>query len=341
MSPSVAALFLGWALAGHDFPPFQQDEDQRCVRLRGPEEVGEVVLRMRRFSLTPAERIEVVRLLGLLSASEYRTRQRAQAALQTARPGAATLLRRALADDDLEKRRRIQMCLEHLPPRWSSAQAEAAVRLLRGYRPEGVGALLWNYLACAEDEHVEREIQSALRDLRGQGLFALDDTDSACSAQRRCLAFLASDDAEDVSPTSQALAEARTFFRLLAQGDIATLERRCALPFCLGGDLCVRSRDDLKNLLEQIAANYRGYSKNFSLSLEHVRRGDVYRAFAPEGEQRFLAEFPSGEVRAVQVRMRFGVRDEESGAVLIQLSPSGARLIGLGHGGAAKRKPFE
>jgi len=170
---SAAMLWAGWltlSLAANDFPTNQSFEDERCLRIRGPEEVATLVTLFRRYSLTPEECTHISAQIQQLNQLSYRKREKAQAQLHQARPAAMVLFRQAWETSDLELRRRLETCMFQLPERWSPAKAEAAVRLLRSYRPEKVASILWEYFPYAGDVGVEREIASALLDLHEQGL---------------------------------------------------------------------------------------------------------------------------------------------------------------------------
>ncbi len=328
MSAMIWVASLLWA--GPGFPLYQSEEDLRCLRLRAPEEIGHVAELVRRFSLTRQQGKDVESALERLNDPEYAVRLKAQEALASAPPGAIALFRQAAQGPDLHLRRALSRIELRMAPRWPAFQAEAAVRLLRLHRPPHAAKILWDYLPTAEDPQVQAEILAALRDLQEQGLTPADlftDAD-AWPCQLRALPLLKLD-AE--APTEQALTAARTFFRLLALEKTDELAEMCHLPFTMGGVHEAKSPGELRAALVQMSANSRKY-KNFSLSMLHVRRGEVFLAHATTDEAAALKPFPPGEVRAVAIKLRYNVGEEEMGAILVWLSPQGPRILGLGQG---------
>jgi hypothetical protein len=221
--------------------------------------------------------------------------------------------------------------------RWSSLQAEAAARLLRkSPSGEALGVLI-NYIPYADDGGVRREIAATLRDFASQSdefAAALRTAATTADAHWHAMAaLLASEKGREISPTLDALDQARAFFRLIAQGDVVKLADTTQLPFALGNGVVLTSPNQRDDFFKQAIANYREANQNATLTFMHVTRGEEYLRFADDLEREFLSGIPADELRAVHVRVRRDWQHEELGAILVRVDSRGRVVIGLGQTG--------
>ena len=234
-------------------------------------------------------------------------------------------MRRAALDDNLERARRAEKVAGHGLGRWSPAQAEAAVRLLKKTpTPEAVDILL-EYLPFAMDVGVEREIASALR-----AFAEFDELATRIRAAKQQLhPAIFNAKLPDPSPTVRAGDLARRFFALVAQGDGEGIADATQLPFALGNGIVLISPEQRDDFFRQAIANYRDANAKSILTFMHVSRGDDYLRFASAEENAFLRDIPAHELRAVHVRVRRDLLRQENGIVLIRVREKTAHVVGL------------
>jgi hypothetical protein len=312
----------------------QTAHDERLLGLNASP--GPVIIeRFRNNMLTAAEEKDVRRLVEQLGADDYRQREKAHYELNFWRAGADAVLRQYEHDASLERRRRVRQILGKGMGRWSNLQAEAAARLLRKSPSIEAVRVLVDYCPYADDAGVQKEIAAALRDFAGQSPdFAAAIRRAAADPRWREMGGLLSQDkAKEISPTLQALDQARAFFSLVAQGEIAKLADSTRLPFALGNGVVVTSPNQRDDFFKQATANYRDANRNATLMFLHVVRGEEHLRFADDQEREFLSGIPADELRAVHVRVRRDWQNEEVGVILVQASPGGAQVIGLGRTG--------
>jgi hypothetical protein len=284
--------------------------------------------RFRRNMLTPEETLQVEELIRKLDDEDYGTREKATAELRFWKSGAEVLFRRHLDDESLERQRRLQHVLRRGLGRWSPSHAEAAVRQAKK-SPE-MRDLLIEYLPFAEDPAVEQELLSVLRWHAAQDPAAA--TRLRESRLDRAQANLIFDvRAEDPSPTVKADAAARRFFAAVAEGNIARLAEITQLPFSLGNGVILKTPEERDDFFGQAVANWRTHSRVASLVFLHVVRYEDYSRMLRGDEVGIFRAIPAHEMRAVHVRLRRSAEQEETGAVLVRVTPRETRVVGLGY----------
>lgn len=329
LSPILLTLSCGFAPATWNVS--QTAYDERLLGLNaspGPA----IIERFRSNMLTPLEEKDVRRLVEQLGTDSYRLREKAHQELLYWRPGAEAILRQYEHDPSLERRRRVRQILDKGLGRWSNMQAEAAARLLRKSPSFEAIAVLMEYVPYAEDAGVQKEIAATLRDFASQSTgFAAATRIAANDARLQAVAgLIAQEKSKEVSPTLQALDQARNFFSLIGQSETAKLTGITRLPFTLGNGVIVTSHDQRDDFFQQATANYREANRNATLAFLHVVRGEQYVRFADDRERDFLLAIPADEVRAVHVRVRRDWQNEEMGVILIRVLQEGPVVIGLG-----------
>jgi HEAT repeat protein len=131
---------------------------------------GEALLNeFRKRTLTPGDIAKVRPLLAKLSDMAFRVREQAQADLVAYGPPVMPLLRSALKDADLEKRLRIEHCLQAIAKSDRPSLPPVAARLVALRKPAGAVDALLAFLPWTEDEQLAGEVEHALTQLAVRG----------------------------------------------------------------------------------------------------------------------------------------------------------------------------
>ncbi|HEX3315474.1 MAG TPA: hypothetical protein VHR72_11315 [Gemmataceae bacterium] len=284
--------------------------------------------RFRRNMLTPDETVQVEELIRKLADDDYSTREKATAELRFWKAGAEVLFRRHLDDESVERMRRLERVLQRGLGRWSPGRAEAAVRQAKK-SPE-MRDILVEYLPFAEDPAVERELLSVLRWYASQDPAVMTKLREA-KLDRAHAEILFDAKADDPSPTVQADAAARRFFAAVAEGNVARLGEITQLPFSLGNGIVLNTPKERDDFFGQAIANWRTHNRVASLVFLHVVRYEDYARMLRGDEVGIFRSIPAYEMRAVHVRLRRSAEQEETGAVLVRITPRETRVIGLGY----------
>lgn len=115
--------------------------------------------------LETEERRRVEELISQLGSDRFAERSQASAELEALGPRTLPLLRRAVADPDVERASRSRHLLERLTSSNDVALLAQAIRHLMKAQPEGTVAALLRYLPDAEAQVLGREIRAALVEL--------------------------------------------------------------------------------------------------------------------------------------------------------------------------------
>lgn len=119
---------------------------------------------LRSLTLNDEQRRRVEEDIFRLGSENYDQRRQAMRHLLTESSGAIALLRLAAGDNDLERRRRAELCLGSLEGRHVPARTEAVLRLLAERRPPGASAAVYHYLSDAtEDALVDQALSTLLQ----------------------------------------------------------------------------------------------------------------------------------------------------------------------------------
>jgi HEAT repeat protein len=116
----------------------------------------------RQRTLTEDQRADLVAAVRRLGDDDFDTREQAAADLIRAGRKALPLLRPALRDDDRERARRAEQCVQEIESGKDLLLAGAAARVLAERRPDGAAAALLGYLPSADDEATEDALLRAL-----------------------------------------------------------------------------------------------------------------------------------------------------------------------------------
>jgi outer membrane protein assembly factor BamB len=116
----------------------------------------------RERTLTDADRGRLGGAVRRLGDEDFDTREKAAAELARAGRKALPLLRPALQDEDRERARRAEQCVQEIESGKDLVLAAAAARVLAGRRPDGAAAALLGYLPSADDEATEDALVRAL-----------------------------------------------------------------------------------------------------------------------------------------------------------------------------------
>ena len=317
------------ANSGFAAPVWNTFQSQHDEALLGPLAPNTTAAdRFRRNMLTPEETGQVEELIRKLDDNHYGTREKAMAELRFWKAGAEVLFRRHLDDESLERKRRLEHILERGLGRWSAGHAEAAIRQAK--KSPDMREILVGYLPFAEDPAVERELLSVLRWYASQDPAALTQLREA-RLDRVHASLLFDPKADDPSPTVQADAAARRFFAAVAEGNIARLGEITQLPFSLGNGVVLKTAAERDDFFGQAIANWRTHSRVASLNFLHVVRYEEYTRMLRGDEVAVFRAIPAHEMRAVHVRLRRSAEQEESGAVLVRVTPTETRVVGLGY----------
>ena len=284
--------------------------------------------RFRLNMLTPEETLQVEDLIRKLANDDFGTREKATAELRFWKAGAEVLFRRHLDDESAERVGRLERVLRRGLGRWSPGHAEAAVRQAKK-SPE-MRDILIEYLPFAEDPAVERELLSVLRWYASQDPAVLAKLREA-KLDRALVDVLFDPKADDPSPTVQADAAARRFFAAVAEGNVARLGEITQLPFSLGNGVVLNTPEERDDFFGQAIANWRTHSRVASLTFLHAVRYEDYSRMLRGDEVGIFRSIPAHEMRAVHVRLRRSAEQEETGAVLVRVTPRETRIVGLGY----------
>ena len=226
----LATLWLGPVTAG---PAVAADHDavradEQLLRSASVATDGTALLDyFRKRILNDKDRERISKLIQLLGADEFATREKASAELVTLGLPATSLLRQAIRDEVIEIARRAEQCLERIERLPGPTVSAAAARLLAVRNPDGAAEVLLAFLPFAEDERSVDEVRVALsavavRDGKPESvvLKALGD--------KQALRRGAAAEALVRAQASQALAAART---LLHQDPDPGVRFRLALAF--------------------------------------------------------------------------------------------------------------
>jgi HEAT repeat protein len=133
-------------------------------------------------------------LIEQLGCGNFAERERASRVLVALELAAVPALQEAINSKDTEVRRRAALCLDEIQARTWHSLGLAAVRLLLRSKPEGLAAVLIQYLPYAGDEAVEEEIYFGVDHLARQArradaalMSALDDPLAARRALAGCI----------------------------------------------------------------------------------------------------------------------------------------------------------
>jgi len=150
-------------------PPSQASQasrDELLVGLPAVDRRGLGLVRfLRTLTLSEEECRRVEMNIVSLGSDDFRRRDRAMRELLTENVGAVILLRKAARDDDLERKRRADLCLAVLERRRHPGRTEAALRLLAVRRPPGARSAILAILPYAADDDLLDQALSTLADL--------------------------------------------------------------------------------------------------------------------------------------------------------------------------------
>jgi HEAT repeat protein len=171
---------------------------------------------------------ELIRRLG---DDDFAVRDRASADLRAHGTPAIPLLREAIKDEDLERRRRAEECLQQIEQSADRSLPLVAPGLLALRKPAGAAEALLAYLPSAENESMTQEIVSALAALAVRDrqphpalMRALKDPNPG------------SREAAAVALTRAGVADSRPFVRKLLADDSPAVRVTVALALTAAGD---------------------------------------------------------------------------------------------------------
>jgi hypothetical protein len=118
---------------------------------------------------TAQDRARLEPLTQDLASKNFKVRDQASKALAKEGPLALAVLRPLLGSGDLELVRRAEQVIAKIEERFTSAQAAAAVRLVRDRKPAGAVPLLLTYLPNAGNDQVEDEVVTTVLALTVEG----------------------------------------------------------------------------------------------------------------------------------------------------------------------------
>jgi len=322
MNAALLSLLLAAAPPAADRLSPQTQQDLRTLGLKTPIDVEDLLKRVRYQTLTEKDRAQSEEKIELLASKHFRNRDRAMRDLMFSNPGVDPLLRRRLGDADAETRRRIEQMLRYPRGRWAPEKAEATLRLLREFRPEGTVESLLDFLPYADDVWIAQEAAVTLR--------ALGVSSERIAAKAAQLPF-EGDWIAETSPAEQARRAARRFFASLAGQDHDDLRRLCGLPF-LVGILALESDGELEEVFGHAAEGYKLQGKLLELRFGEVVRGETWAPSLSESESLAFRRLSADCLRVVALRMVVDAKREEHGSVLIELRRDGPRVVGLVNG---------
>jgi hypothetical protein len=144
----------------------QASRDELLVGLPAVDRRGLGLIRyLQSLSLNEESRRRIGANIALLGNDDFRQRDRAMRELLTENVGAIIPLRQAARDNDLERKRRAELCLAQLESRHHPGRTEAALRLLARRRPAGSRAAVLTFLPWATEDALFDQALSTLVDL--------------------------------------------------------------------------------------------------------------------------------------------------------------------------------
>ena len=303
----VVALALLYAVPFSYGADPQTDADEKLLRRHhiGVTERDLLAL-LERYTLDAHQRLGLAALVIQLGDPHYAVRERAARQVKAFGPAALGLLQQQARDPDLERRRRVELCIQALAAEYSPPCLDAALRLIKARRTSVAQATIRAFLAHAYEDGVRAEAASTL-------------------------SFLAGDIHHDSSPAVRSRQVAEQFLHAMSKGDWPTFRTITDVPFSLGGSLAIYSREEFDELFRPVLEERRQPTKKLVYTFEHTVRAETYPAKA--SERGFLANYPRHEVRAVYARVRFDDGKEDHGAIFVHWAPSRATVIGIGHNG--------
>ncbi len=157
----LAALALSVCFA--DEPGADLAHDEKLLTNAGVSADGPGLLDFfRARTLSESDRAALAATVRRLGDASFEAREKASQDLIRAGRHAVKPLREALADPDLEVRRRAERCLEAIEESPALALQAAAARLVAARRPDGAAEVLLAFLPAVEEASVEEAVHDAL-----------------------------------------------------------------------------------------------------------------------------------------------------------------------------------
>ena len=161
------ALFLG--LAGNLPLPAADEavnpDDQQLKAAGVGTEPAELIAYLRKHILTDKDREQIEALIRQLGHEQFPRREEASEKLVAIGPPAASFLREATRDSNVEVSKRAEQCLTEIGGAPDPALLGAVVRSLARHRPDEGSSVLLEFFPFAGEEWLEEEVLVALGSL--------------------------------------------------------------------------------------------------------------------------------------------------------------------------------